>query len=43
MKKRNNFFNKAFYKEELQSLSNRLFGDNKKNKNIIIKKNKKEE
>ena len=25
MKKRNNFFNKAFYKEELQSLSNRLF------------------
>ena len=41
--KKNNFFNKAFYKEELQNLSNRLFRDNKKNKNIIIKKNKKEE
>ena len=43
MKKRNNFFNKAFYKEELQSLSNRLFWRQQKNKNIIIKENKKEE
>ena len=30
MKKRNNFFNEAFYKEELQSLSNRLFWRQKK-------------
>jgi hypothetical protein len=32
IKNRNNFFNKAFYKGEIQSLSNRLFGDTKKKK-----------
>ena len=32
IKYRNNFFNKAFYKGEIQSLSNRLFGDTKKKK-----------